>query len=128
MNKNISSGSKYDITEITTNIKRIIADIDNEFQLQSESTNINNSNLLYSADYIQYIGEYKSITLDIELYSEDIADYIKISGYISEKQDNGKYLIIYGDIRTYLIKNNNIDWNELRETILLVIYLVTNNL
>ena len=126
MNKNISSGSKYDITEITTNIKRIIADIDNEFQLQSESTNINNSNLLYSADYIQYIGEYKSITLDIELYSEDIADYIK--GYISEKQDNGKYLIIYGDIRTYLIKNNNIDWNELRETILLVIYLVTNNL
>lgn len=128
MNKNISSGSKYDITEITTNIKRIIADIDNEFQLQSESTNTNNPNILYSADYIQYIGEYKSITLDIELYSEDIADYIKISGYISEKQDNGKYLIIYGDIRTYLIKNNNIDWNELRETILLVIYLVTNNL
>lgn len=128
MNKNISSGSKYDITEITTNIKRIIADIDNEFQLQSESTNTNNPNILYSCDYIQYIGEYKSITLDIELYSEDIADYIKISGYISEKQDNGKYLIIYGDIRTYLIKNNNIDWNELRETILLVIYLVTNNL
>ena len=87
-----------------------------------------NPNILYSCDYIQYIGEYKSITLDIELYSEDIADYIKISGYISEKQDNGKYLIIYGDIRTYLIKNNNIDWNELRETILLVIYLVTNNL
>lgn len=128
MNKNISSGSKYDITAITTNIKRIIADIDNEFQLQSESTNTNNPNILYSCDYIQYIGEYKSITLDIELYSEDIADYIKISGYISEKQDNGKYLIIYGDIRTYLIKNNNIDWNELRETILLVIYLVTNNL
>lgn len=128
MNKNISSGSKYDITVITTNIKRIIEDIDNEFQLQSELTNTNNPNILYSADYIQYIGEYKSITLDIELYSEDIADYIKISGYISEKQDNGKYLIIYGDIRTYLIKNNNIDWNELRETILLVIYLVTNNL
>ena len=128
MNKNISSGSKYDITVITTNIKRIIEDIDNEFQLQSELTNTNNPNILYSADYIQYIGEYKSITLDIELYSEDIADYIKISGYISEKHDNGKYLIIYGDIRTYLIKNNNIDWNELRETILLVIYLVTNNL
>ena len=128
MNKNISSGSKYDITAITTNIKRIIADIDNEFQLQSESTNTNNPNILYSCDYIQYIGEYKSITLDIELYSEDIADYIKISGYISEKQDNGKYLIIYGDIRTYLIKNNNIDWNELRETILLIIYIVTNNL
>ena len=128
MNKNISSGSKYDITVITTNIKRIIEDIDNEFQLQSELTNTNNPNILYSADYIQYIGEYKSITLDIELYSENIADYIKISGYISEKQDNGKYLIIYGDIRTYLIKNNNIDWNELRETILLVIYLVTNNL
>ena len=69
MNKNISSGSKYDITAITTNIKRIIADIDSKFQLQSESTNINNSNILYSADYIQYIGEYKSITLDIELYS-----------------------------------------------------------
>ena len=128
MNKNISSGSKYDITAITTNIKRIIADIDNEFQLQSESTNTNNPNILYSCDYIQYIGEYKSITLDIKLYSEDIADYIRIGGYISEKQDNGKYLIIYGDIRTYLIKNNNIDWNELRETILLVIYLVTNNL
>ena len=128
MNKNISSGSKYDITVITTNIKRIIEDIDNEFQLQSELTNTNNPNILYSYDYIQYIGEYKSITLDIELYSENIADYIKISGYISEKQDNGKYLIIYGDIRTYLIKNNNIDWNELRETILLVIYLVTNNL
>ena len=128
MNKNISSGSKYDITAITTNIKRIIADIDSKFQLQSESTNINNSNILYSADYIQYIGEYKSITLDIELYSEDIADYIRIGGYISEKQDNGKYLIIYGDIRTYLIKNNNIDWDKLRETILLVIYIVTNNL
>ena len=128
MNKNISSGSKYDITEITTNIKRIIADIDNEFQLQSESTNINNSNLLYSADYIQYIGEYKSITLDIELYSEDIVDYFRIGGYISEKQDNGKYLIIYGDIRTYLIKNNNIDWDKLRETIVYVIYLVINKL
>ena len=128
MNKNISSGSKYDITVITTNIKRIIEDIDNEFQLQSELTNTNNPNILYSCDYIQYIGEYKSISLDIELYNEDIADYIKISGYISEKQDNSKYLIIYGDIRTYLIKNNNIDWNELRETILLVIYLVTNNL
>ena len=69
MNKSILSGSNYDITAITTNIKRIIADIDNEFQLQSESTNVNNSNILYSADYIQYIGKYKSITLDIELYS-----------------------------------------------------------
>ena len=78
--------------------------------------------------HIQYIGEYKSITLDIELYSEDIADYIKISGYISEKQDNSKYLIIYGDIRTYLIKNNNIDWDKLRETIVYVIYLVINKL
>lgn len=128
MNKNISSGSKYDIIVITTNIKRIIADIDNKYQLQSESTNTNNPNILYSCDYIQYIGEYKSISLDIELYNEDIADYIKIGGYISEKQDNGEYLIIYGDMRTYLIKNNNIDWDKLRETIIYVIYLVTNNL
>ena len=120
--------TEIELTTLNNIIKQIIADIDNEFQLQSESTNINNSNILYSANYIQYIGEYKSITLDIELYSEDIADYIRIGGYISEKQDNGKYLIIYGDIRTYLIKNNNIDWNKLRETILLIIYIVTNKL
>ena len=113
-------------TEIANNIKQIMSNYDNDFNIEAEQFNIT-ANTLYSSTYIKNIGEYIVIGIDIMFDTYKDNDYIIIACYASEKQYNDEYLDFFADRREYRIINNNIDTKKVLDCINAAYNHVINN-
>lgn len=105
-----------DITELTniaTNIKQIVSEIDNELILKSETFNYS-SDILYSLKYIKDIEDYIAIGIDISI---DIFEHIIISCYAADIMYSDWHIPFYKNKQEYKIDNNSIDFNKVLECI-----------